>query len=200
MLLCGGAARRFGGGKLLAGTPPLAERAARNLKGAIARVVAVAPPGDAPLVELLERCGCEVLASDRTSRGMGASLAAAIEACASADGWIVALGDMPAIRPATLGRVAEALAEGATIAAPVDGSGRRGHPVGFSKALRSELLALDGDVGARPLLERHANALTRIVVDDPGIFIDIDSAEDLQKLGSDPGFQRGVNWPVRGST
>lgn len=140
--------------------------------------------GAAKLAGVLESSGCEVLATDRTSRGMGASLAAAVEASETADGWIVALGDMPAIRPETIARVVEALAEGATIAAAFDASGRRGHPVGFSKALRAELLALDGDVGARPLLERHAHALTRVTVDDAGIFIDIDTAHDLETWGN----------------
>ena len=186
MLLCGGAARRFGGEKLLAGTPPIVERAALNLRGAVARVVAVVPPGAAKLAAVLEASGCEVLATDRTSRGMGATLAAAVDATARADGWIVALGDMPAIRPETIARIAEALAEGASIAAPFDASGRRGHPVGFSKALRGELLALDGDVGARPVLERHGNDLRRIVVDDAGIFVDIDTPNDLENWGRTP--------------
>ena len=185
-MLCGGAARRFGGDKLLAGTPPIVERAALNLFGGVARIVAVVPPGAPKLASTLESAGCEVLATDRTSRGMGASLAAAIEATARADGWIVALGDMPAIRPSTIARVVEAIAAGAAIAAPFDAAGRRGHPVGFSKALRGELLALDGDVGARPLLERHGNDLGRVVVDDPGIFIDIDTADDLKNWGQTP--------------
>lgn len=136
------------------------------------------------LAALLESSGCEVLATDRTARGMGASLAAAIAASASADGWIVALGDMPSIRPSTIARVAEALAEGAAIAAPFDASGRRGHPVGFSKSLRGELLALDGDVGARTVLESHAASLVHVTVDDPGIFVDIDTADDLRRLTS----------------
>ncbi len=65
-----------------------------------------------------------------------------------ADGWVIALADMPAIRLDTIRRVAEALRTGATTAAPVY-RGQRGHPVGFAKLCRSELLALDGDTGAR---------------------------------------------------
>ena len=53
------------------------------------------------LREALEPIGCEVLESDRTSRGMGASIAAGVEASAQATGWIVALGDMPMVRPET---------------------------------------------------------------------------------------------------
>jgi molybdenum cofactor cytidylyltransferase len=166
--------------------PPIAERAALNLRPAVGRVLAVVPPAAAELEALLARAGCEILATDRTARGMGSSLAAGIEAAARADGWIVALGDMPAIDPATIGAVARALAAGAPIAAPFDATGRRGHPVAFGAALRAELLALEGDSGARAVIERHAAALQRVPVDDPGIFIDIDTREDLRKTGLSP--------------
>jgi molybdenum cofactor cytidylyltransferase len=65
------------------------------------------------------------------------------------------------------------------IAAPVDEHGRRGHPVGFSRALRAELVALDGDEGARALLARHSSSITKVPVEDPGIFVDIDTRDDM---------------------
>ena len=185
MLLCGGAGRRFGGDKLEAGAPPIAQRAALNLRAGVGPVLAVVPAGSLSLAALLESAGCEVLSTDRTARGMGASLAAAIEASSVRQGWIVALGDMPSILPETIRAVAEALRRGASIAAAFDPeSGRRGHPVGFSGALRGELLELDGDAGARGVIDRHADALTRVIVRDPGIFVDIDTAEDLERLGN----------------
>src|SRR5688572_7026841 len=115
---------------------------------------------------------------------MGASLASAIEAAATAEGWIVALGDMPLVDRRTIESIRHALERGAPMAAPFDRAGRRGHPVGFSRALRDELLELGGDVGARDLLARHASMLERIVTDDPGIFVDIDTKEDLEELGA----------------
>lgn len=182
ILLCGGAARRFGAHKLLAGDEPIVARAARHLIEGAGHALAVIPVGDAPLRAVLEPLGCEVLESDRTPRGMGASLAAGVQATAHAAGWIVALGDMPLVRPDTIRRVKRALQEGAALAAPFDAQGRRGHPVGFAAALREELLALDGDMGARELIRRRADALERLRLDDPGIFVDIDTPEDLREL------------------
>ena len=182
LLLCGGAARRFGADKLMAGEPPVAVRAARNLLAGVKRVLAVVPLEHASLREALEAAGCEILETDRTARGMGASLAAAVEAAAGADAWIVALGDMPAVNPDTIVALRHALESGARIAAPFDAGGRRGHPVGFAADLRGELLALDGDVGARSLLERHAEVIERVVSDDAGIFVDIDTPQDLAAL------------------
>jgi molybdenum cofactor cytidylyltransferase len=182
LLLCGGVGRRFGGDKLMAGDTPIAVRAARNLRSAVGRVLAVIPLGRASLRAALEAEGCEILETDRTSRGMGASLAAGVEAAAGADGWIVALGDMPSIHPDTIVAVRHALEAGASIAAPFDASARRGHPVGFSADLRAELLALEGDTGARSLLERHSERVERVVTDDAGIFVDIDTPQDLAAL------------------
>ncbi|MEO5692780.1 MAG: nucleotidyltransferase family protein, partial [Usitatibacter sp.] len=150
-----------------------------NLRGCVDQLLAVVPIGRDALRAALEAEGCEVLATDRTRRGMGASLAAGIEASTSHEGWIVALGDMPCIGQVTMAAVRSALDQGAVLAAPFARDGRRGHPVGFSRALRDALIALDGDVGARAILEHHAHEIVRLQTDDPGIFIDIDTPQDL---------------------
>lgn len=182
ILLCGGRASRFGGEKLLAGPGPIVADAARNLKAAVGAPLAVIPLGKARLREALEHAGCEVLETDRTSSGMAGSLVAGIEAAERADGWIVALGDMPRVRVATIRAVADALDGGAAIALPADVHGRRGHPVGFSARLRDELLALHGDVGARAVVARHAGIIHVVGTDDTGIFVDIDTPRDLEGL------------------
>ena len=182
LLLCGGGASRFGGDKLLAGDPPIVADAARHLKNALGNALAVIPLGRAKLRAVLEDAGCEVLETDRTARGMSGSLAAAVEAAEGARGWVVALGDMPRVSEATIRAIARALANGATIAAPVNAQGRRGHPVGFSESLREELLSLEGDVGARSVLARHAAEIRALPTGDAGIFIDIDTKDDLDVL------------------
>lgn len=187
ILLCGGSASRFGADKLLAGDEPIAVRAARNLLQGVAQVLAVLPPGRAELSRALEAAGCEILETDRTSLGIGSSLAAGIEASLGADGWIVALGDMPAIEPRTVLAVRQALEAGASIAAPYDAKGRRGHPVGFATTLRDELLALRGDAGAREILSRRSPSIARVATDDRGIFVDIDTPDDLRLFESGNG-------------
>jgi molybdenum cofactor cytidylyltransferase len=181
LLLCGGRATRFGADKLLArirGTP-LAAMSAASLVAGAGRALAVVPRGVPELSELLAAAGCEVVQSDACARGLGASLAAGVAASPDAAGWIVALGDMPLVRAETIAAVRAALESGATIAAPFLADGRRGHPVGFASSLRAALASLDGDEGARSLLARHADQVARIVVQDPGIVVDIDTAEDL---------------------
>jgi molybdenum cofactor cytidylyltransferase len=187
VLLCGGVASRFGSNKLLAvpagGAPqaPLAVLAARNLIAGAGNALAVVRPGERALRSALEAAGCVVMESERCREGIGASLATAVAATRDADGWIVALGDMPFIRPATIEAVRAQLELGALIAAPVHGaSGERGHPVGFASTLRDELQSLRGDLGARSVIQRHHDELVPVPVDDAGILVDIDTPAALE--------------------
>jgi molybdenum cofactor cytidylyltransferase len=112
---------------------------------------------------------------------MGYTLAHGVARTRDAAGWVVALADMPRIRPATIIAIRDALAAGAAIAAPVY-RGERGHPVGFSSALGGELVALSGDSGAKAVLQRHGNAIVLIDCDDPGVVLDIDQKSDLGRI------------------
>lgn len=181
ILLAAGAGTRFGGDKLLHPLPDgvaIAAHAARNLLSAGLAVTAVVRPGDFALADMLEQEGCAVTVCREAARGMGASLAHAIRLERDADGWVVALADMPKIAPATIASVVLALEEGAAIVAPKYRN-QRGHPVGFGAELRGELLALDGDQGARAILEKHGDSLKLLDCDDPGVLYDIDRRSDV---------------------
>lgn len=158
---------------------PVAHEAAHRLLAVVPRVVAVVRPGSDALARLLNDAGCEVVFAPAAERGMGASLAAGIEASDDAEGWIVALADMPRIAVTTIEALARALDAGASLVAPFY-EGQRGHPVGFGVAHRDALLKLDGDAGARSLL--MSQRVTRLDVDDPGILRDVDTPEDLRNV------------------
>ena len=182
ILLAAGAGSRFGGGKLLHPLEDgvaIAAHAARNLMAATGEVVAVVRWGDFPLSDMLGEEGCRVVMFQDAAQGMGASLAYGVAQARDSDGWVIGLADMPRITTETINRVVDALEDGATIAAPSH-KGERGHPVGFGKSLRAELLALGGDQGARAVLERHRDAVRLVECDDPGIFYDIDRKSDLK--------------------
>jgi molybdenum cofactor cytidylyltransferase len=184
LLLAGGSASRFGSQKLLAdfhGAPLVAHAARRLAEGTGSMVLAVIPLGSEELREVLEPLGCEVLESDRCLLGLGGSLSAAVEASAQADGWIVALGDMPLVPVAAIRAVARSIEEGAWIAAPVH-EGRRGHPVGFAHGLYAQLSALRGDEGARAVVREHAGRLVRIPCDEAGVLADVDTPGQLEAL------------------
>lgn len=164
------------------GGKPLAEAAARNLRDALEEVVAIVRPADNAaqrrLHDALADAGCRLVVNERADEGIGTSLACGVVATAHAAGWVVALADMPAIEPGSIRAVAQALRDGHETAAPFFGD-RRGHPVGFARALYAPLAALRGDEGARALLITHPPH--RIDVADRGVLLDFDTAAGLAR-------------------
>ncbi|MGK5022891.1 nucleotidyltransferase family protein [Janthinobacterium sp. LB2P10] len=163
---------------------PVVVAAARNMLAALPRVLAVVRADDAQVARALGALGCEVRVCHDADTGMAASLTCAIEHVRGAPGWLIALGDMPVVEPATIVALSQAIADGARIAVPVF-HGRRGNPVAFSAVYLSLLLALDGDQGARSIVNSHA--VCEVRVDDSGILRDIDTPDDLSTVHGAPG-------------
>lgn len=182
ILLAAGAGRRFGPGapKLLATLPDgrtVVQAAAANLLQACGRVIAVTRR-DERLMRALDDAGCQVIVNAHADEGMGSSLAAGVAASADAAGWLIALGDMPYIQPATIRAILEAPGLQDAIVIPTF-HGRRGHPVRFAPRFGSELRSLTGDHGARGVIDLHAAEVVMLATSDPGIVADIDTPADL---------------------
>ena len=187
ILLAAGYSTRFGSNKLLQPLPPdspqagvpIALAAARHLIEALPDSIAVVRPRAQKLGKMLRDAGYKTVVCKNAAEGMGVSLAAGVRATDDASGWVIALADMPFIRPDSIRIVAKALSEGAAIAAPAY-RGERGHPVGFARRFLGELSALRGDTGARDVLRQHPDWITLYEVDDPGVLRDIDEPSDLE--------------------
>jgi molybdenum cofactor cytidylyltransferase len=146
-------------------------------------VVAVVRPDDGGVADALRALGCDVTVCPDADSGMAASLVHALRHSLPADGWLIALGDMPFVQASTLIALRDALTGGAGIAVPTC-EGRRGNPVGFSASYLQDLLALKGDQGARAIIA--TGVVTELAVQDPGIFSDIDTRPDLLKASTLP--------------
>ena len=181
LLLAAGSATRFGSDKLQHALPhgvSIAVQSARQLKSELERVVAVVRPDSDQLISNLKAERCEVVVCENAAEGMGASLACAVRSAGEADGYLIALADMPFLRRTTIAAVRDALAGGAPLVAPYFRA-RRGHPVGLSHEFFHELGTLRGDEGAKRLLAAHEKQMVKIPVGDPGALRDIDRPEDL---------------------
>lgn len=110
--------------------------------------------------------------------GMGHSIGVGVGARPQASGWLMLPADMPLVLPTTLQAVARQLVQNAVVYAQF--KGRRGHPVGFSAELYSELVTLDGDEGARRLVSRYPSL--GLEVNDPGVLVDVDTLADLESV------------------
>jgi len=194
IVLAAGMSQRFGSDKLLhpltlrGMTLPLAAHSLIPWLDTFAHTTVVVRPGAKVFRSAIEGAlGTGKSASIRwiectdAAQGMAASLICGVRGNFDAFGWLIGLADMPAVPAHAIASVRDALAAGAAIAAPAH-AGRRGHPVGFSRHYRVELLALQGDTGGRRLLERDMSEVVEIRVDDIGIFADIDIPGDMQQL------------------
>lgn len=177
ILLAAGYSRRFGTDKLLYPLDdglPIGVKSVLGLQAVFRHVVAVVNPQASVLTQLYREMGLDVVTNAFAHQGMGLSLATGVAHTPGRKGWVIALADMPFIQAASIRKVAEALAGGALLAAPVY-QDRRGHPVGFAGRFEAELLALHEDKGAGGIVQRNQQHLQLLAVNDPGVLQDVDT-------------------------
>lgn len=90
--------------------------AAKNLQAALPSVLAVVRPGANKVKAQLQEIGCDVTVCEQAGDGMGVSLVHALLQTRDACGWLIALGDMPYVQPATMRALLDAIRQGADIA------------------------------------------------------------------------------------
>lgn len=117
--------------------------------------------------------------------GMASSIRCGVRAAApTTAGYAICPGDLPLLTAATVRRIGEAFTahEGPRRIVLPTCEGRPGHPVVFGRSFRTALLQLEGDRGARPILQRHEQAIGSVDVEDEGIFRDVDTPEALRAV------------------
>lgn len=183
IVLAAGASVRFGSDKRLFPVEgvPMLQRAIAAVIDHVATVHVILRDSDVRqlpslLGELRTDSRVQLLLLDQPERGMGSNLARAVSALPDGcDGVLVMLADLPYLQAATAGVVAAAGQTG-TIVVPVLGEGgQRGHPVLFARDFFPALQQLQGDSGARQLLQQHRGKVLEVVVQDEGILRDIDT-------------------------
>lgn len=120
--------------------------------------------------------------------GLSSTLKTGIAALpADADGVLVCLGDMPLTGSDVLNALITAFGEapGATICVPTY-HGKNGNPVLWPRSCFSEIMELQGDVGARSLIGLHAETVVKVPVRSDSILIDVDTPGDLRTLNASP--------------
>ena len=116
--------------------------------------------------------------------GLSASLKSGIAAVpATVTAALVCLGDMPLITGRLLDRLIDAHdpLESRAIVIPTH-HGSIGNPILWNRRYFPEILALQGDAGARALLHRHMEHVAEIEVNDDSVLRDFDTVESLATL------------------
>jgi molybdenum cofactor cytidylyltransferase len=129
--------------------------------------------------------------------GLAGSLKAGIAGLPeSAAGVVILLADMPFVSRGLIDRLIQAFGESARapLAVVPVRAGLRGNPVLIGRGLFDNINRLEGDRGARTLLEAAGKDVLECLVDDDAIEIDIDTKEALRHLRAvrlDPGKATG---------
>jgi molybdenum cofactor cytidylyltransferase len=120
---------------------------------------------------------------DYEAGGMVSSAQAGVRALPEGvDGFVLSLGDQPAVRPETISRLIAAWRKGAaTIAVPAY-HGKRGHPVVLSIRCAADILRLQPGQTLKTVVERYKEQSIQVDVDDPGVVVDVDTPDDYERL------------------
>lgn len=158
ILAAGRSSRMDGPNKLLArfaGEPLIRLVALRALKSKARSVLVVTGHQPDRIAETLDGLPLALVHNPQHAIGLASSLRAGIAALPpQADGALVILGDMPGIGTADLDRMIETFESGGgRITVRATANGKRGNPVILPRALFPAVAALEGDTGARQIVE-----------------------------------------------
>jgi molybdenum cofactor cytidylyltransferase len=186
VVLAAGRASRMGSNKLLASLDgvPIVRHAVTAALASPARPVVVVTGNQADEIRAaLDGLDVRFVHNPDFAAGMSTSLRAGLAELDDVDAALIVLGDMPRVTAAHLDALVGAFdpARGAGIVVPTF-ERKRGNPVLWARRYFAEMSALVGDVGARALLERHADDVCLVPVGDAGVLLDVDTPEALAAL------------------
>jgi molybdenum cofactor cytidylyltransferase len=185
VVLAAGRSTRMGGtNKLVAeiGGKPLVRIAAEQALASRAKPVIVVTGHEHERVEkALAGLPVRIVRNPDFAGGLGTSLRTGIAAVpAEADGVVVCLGDMPQVDAALIDRLIAAFnPEQGGLAVMPTFNGRRGNPVLWSRRFFPDLMAIEGDVGARHLITQYGEAVVEVPVAGTAAHVDVDTPEAL---------------------
>jgi molybdenum cofactor cytidylyltransferase len=188
IVLAAGRSTRMGGpNKLLAeiGGRPLVRIAVEQALASRARPVVVVTGHQRDKVEAaLAGLDIKLVHNPDFAEGLSTSVKAGLGALPDeADGAIVCLGDMPQVTASLIDKLTAAFdpERGALVVVPVI-DGKRGNPVVWARRFFPELMAIDGDIGARQVISRYPEAVTEVALADTAALVDVDTPDALDRV------------------
>lgn len=188
VLLAAGSSSRMGGVNKLtepvAGVPMVRRAARTMLDAGVDPLIVVTGHQREAVLGALEGLPMHAVHNEQYAKGQAGSVARGIREAAESDaeGAMIALGDMPAVRGATVRRLVAAWRNAdepeAAIVLPVF-QGHRGNPVIWGRAYFAAIAEIQGDTGARALFDRFRDAIVAVETEDPGVRLDLDTPEAL---------------------
>ena len=186
LLLAAGASRRFGTNKLLErlGDHPVVRWPAEVLADEVDELLVVVAGDTAEMRDALAGIPVRFVVNREPDAGLSSSIRAGVAALpADTEAVVIALGDQPLLARDAVTRVIARWREGDASAVAASYSDGRGHPVVFGAELFPALRTLEGDRGARVLLDGLADGLKTVAMD--GVQpIDVDTRDALAEVSA----------------
>jgi molybdenum cofactor cytidylyltransferase len=180
IILAAGESKRMGGKQKLLmplEKTTILERTVDNyIDSEVSEVIVVAGLQAEEIKSLMINRRVRVVVNPDFHQGMSTSLTAGLnEITGKSRGVMIALADQPFIDSRTINLlIREFGTHGKGIVVPLY-RGKRGHPVILSSKYKPELLALEGDIGARQILALNPDDILEVAVDCEGVLMDIDT-------------------------
>lgn len=187
IVLAAGSSSRLGRPKQLlplAGEPLIRRTVRRILASSLDELFVVVGHEAEAVTAALSDLPARIVYNPNAARGQSTSVLAGLDALpANAEAALFLLADQPGIDPAVIDALIAAWRESrAPIAAPRY-TGGIGNPVLFDRRVFPELMSLQGDAGARPVVRAHREAgdLLLVPIDAPAP-PDVDTEADYAAL------------------
>lgn len=187
VILAAGEARRYGARKLLAPLDgrPLLQHVVDAANGSSAsEVIVVLGHGRGELVSWIRLGRARAVVNEDHALGQSTSLHAGVRAAADADAVVVLLGDQPLVTSALVDALVARQRETGAAAVMSSRDGRRSPPTLLRRDLFPAVGALEGDVGARAILDARSDVAVLEVGDALGRLDDVDVAADLARIAA----------------
>ena len=159
---------------------PLLLHALDAAEGSRARpVLVVTGHAQMEVARLLEGREVRTVHNPVHQSGMASSLRAGLSGLpGDVDGVVVLLGDMPGVTADTVDRLIDAFdPEGGAAIVAASAAGRRGNPVLLARRFFPEIREIEGDQGAKPILQAYPDQIRLVESEDA--FTDLDTPEAL---------------------
>jgi molybdenum cofactor cytidylyltransferase len=161
-----------------------------------AEILLVVPEQDFFLTTHFPRV--RIVVNPEAESGMASSLQSGVNAASETSiGYCIALADMPFVRSETLVMLCEKFLDKArmdksssdAICVP-SCEGKRGNPVIIGATHKQDLMRLQGDTGAKSVLQRFSDNVISVETRDDGVLRDIDTKEDWEQQSFRPTVTR----------
>lgn len=184
VILAAGLSRRMGESKLtlMLDGYPIVEHVIMNAEVSdIDELILVYSKHTKDVKDIADRHGIRAVENENAEKGMSTSVKKGLSNLLGSQGVMFFLGDQPFIETRDINTLIDHFRRFRDkIIVPVNYEGR-GNPVIFPEKYFDEIMSIEGDQGARKLIDKYESDVVFVEVHDSKIQFDIDTKDDFKK-------------------